>query len=201
MMPTVGLTGGIGSGKSTVAGMFAALGVPVLDLDRVGREVMGPSSPAVEPLVRHFGKDILSADGNINRSLLAERAFASEASTKVLNAIVHPLIWQREAQWLAQQSAPYALIEASVLLESGGAGRMDAVVVVMADMVLRSRRVSDRGYPGAPLFDAIVARQCSDAERLAAADYVISNNGGLQGLQAQVEQLHRSLVSVFANAR
>jgi len=194
----VGLTGGIGSGKSTAAAMFADLGVPVLDLDRVGNEVVEPGSEGLAALVHEFGKEILLADGCLDRKKLARKCFASKAATERLNGILHPLIWEREETWLAGQDAPYAVIEASVLIESGGAARMDAVVVVLADMSLRRKRVVELRGLSAERFEAVVARQCGDDERREVADYLIENDADLEALRRQVTQLHETLHRRFA---
>ncbi len=189
----IGLTGGIGSGKSTVAGIFAGLGIPVLDLDKVGQTVVQTGSSGLEQLVETFGANILNHDGSLNRKALAQYCFSDATRTAKLNAIMHPLIWQAEENWLSQQQGDYAIIEASVLLESGGAGRMDAVIVVLADMALRRMRVLARGERSAAEFDAIVARQCSDATRREAADFMIINEGSLTQLRQQVIDIERLL--------
>ena len=187
----IGLTGGIGSGKSTVGAMFAELGVPVLDLDRVGRDVLESGSDGLLQIVAVFGAEMLNVDGSLNRKRLAAHCFADTGETKKLNSIVHPLIWQAEEKWLSVQDTDFAIIEASVLLESGGVARMDAVVVVLADEALRRQRVEARG--GDIDFDAVVQRQCSDTERRAAADFIINNNASLEDLRMQVNAIHRQL--------
>jgi len=193
----IGLTGGIGSGKSTVAAMFDALGVPVLDLDKVGHAVVVPGSTGLAQLVETFGRDILNPDASLNRKKLAQRCFSNAEQTRQLNAIMHPLIRQAEASWLQQQQSDYAIIEASVLLESGGVERMDAVIVVLADLTLRRQRVLARGDRSADEFDAIVDRQVSDAERRQAADYIIDNTGSLAALQQQVLKTHALLQQCY----
>jgi len=182
----VGLTGGIGSGKSTVAAMFAELNVAVLDLDQVGHAVVAPNSAGLARLLETFGGDILTRDGALNRKKLAQRCFSDAEQVAKLNAIMHPLIWQAEEEWLQQQPGDYVLIEASVLLESGGVSRMDAVVVVLADEDTRRRRVLARGDRSGAEFGTVVARQCSDAERRKAADFIISNTSGMAELHQQV---------------
>jgi|UPI00037C1185 dephospho-CoA kinase len=189
----IGLTGGIGSGKSTVAGIFAGLGIPVLDLDKVGQTVVQTGSSGLEQLVDAFGANILNHDGSLNRRALAQYCFPDAARTAKLNAIMHPLIWQAEEDWLSQQHGDYAIIEASVLLESGSAGRMDAVIVVLADLALRRKRVLGRGDYSTEEFDAIVARQCSDTTRREAADFMIINEGSLAQLRQQVSDIDRLL--------
>lgn len=189
----IGLTGGIGSGKTSVAAMFAELDVPVLDLDKVAREVVSPGSRALSQLIEVFGIEMLHADGTLNRKLMAEHCFNSAENTERLNAIMHPLIWQAEAKWLKQQEGAYVIIEASVLLESGAADRMDAVIVVLASMSLRQQRVMQRGDRGIESFQAIVKRQCGDDLRREKASYIIENNSSLKQLKEQVLQLHREI--------
>jgi len=192
-MRRIGLTGGIGSGKSTVASMFSAFGVPVLDLDRLGHTVTAAGSEGLRHLVQVFGAWILHADGSLHRKALADYCFADADRTAQLNSIVHPLIWQQEAAWLSRQHSRYAMIEASVLLESGGASRMDQVVVVLADESIRLQRVLKRGRHDAALFRQIIDRQCDDATRRRLADYLIDNNGDLASLRKQVQLLHEQL--------
>ena len=192
----VGLTGGIGSGKSTVAAMFSELGVPILDLDRVGRRLTHADGQCLQQLVAAFGADILNSDGSLDRRALARRCFANADETKKLNAILHPLIRQEEDRWVSGQHGDYVIIEASVLIESGGAERMDAVIVVLADTELRLQRVLARGDRDRDEFQAIVERQCSDGERRQVADYVIENSGSLLQLRQSVLTVHQSLLSI-----
>ncbi len=196
----VGLTGGIGSGKSTVAAMFSEFGVPLLDLDGVGRRLTEPGQRGLTALVEVFGERILEPSGELDREHLASMCFASNEGILRLNGALHPLIWQEETHWLAGQSAPYALIEASVLLESGGSGRMDAIVVVLADEDVRRRRVLARGRQSSSRFDDILARQCDDAERIRAADIVIRNNSDMGALRKQAEDAHAQLTQRFSPA-
>ncbi|RMG93111.1 MAG: dephospho-CoA kinase [Zetaproteobacteria bacterium] len=195
MIPAVGLTGGIGSGKSTVARMFADLKVPVLDLDRVGHDLMGRQD--VRRMLRAmFGDDIFEA-GKLDRGALARRVFNDPAELDRLNALLHPLIWREEQNWLRRQKAPYAIIEASAIIEAGAVNRVDLLIAVLADEELRRQRVLQRGHPSPDLFDAIVACQCGDDERRKLANYIIENHGSLQALERQVLHLHRCLMRRF----
>jgi len=192
----VGLTGGIGSGKSTVAEMFAKSGVPVLDLDNVGRELASqPKHLAM--LVHAFGDTILHTNGNLNRRTLAAMCFSNCENTKQLNQIMHPLIWQATDDWLSRQHACYALIEASVLIESEGASRMDDVVVILASEQLRRKRVLASRDIDTAYVDTIIQRQCNDEIRYATADYVIENHADLPALQTKVDTLHRQLMKKY----
>jgi dephospho-CoA kinase len=189
----IGLTGGIGSGKSTVAAMFSELGVPVLDLDQVGRQLATTDDECLGRLVSAFGKKILQADGSLDRKTLAMHCFSDADETARLNAIMHPLIWRQEEEWLSQQQSEYVIIEASVLLESGGAKRMHAVIVILADETIRLQRVLARGHQNEMEFRSIQARQCDDNMRMQMADHVIKNNGSLQKLQKHVLAVQMSL--------
>ncbi|WP_100265960.1 dephospho-CoA kinase [Mariprofundus ferrinatatus] len=193
----IGLTGGIGSGKSATAVMFEKLGVPVLDLDRVGHAVIAPGTNGSAQLIEAFGENFLNKDGTINRAALANHCFSSDAETAKLNAIMHPLIWRAEEQWLEKLQAPYVIVEASVLLESGGVGRMDGVIVVLADENVRLNRVLARGDRNEKQFRTITARQCGDDQRRRAATWLIENNGSLQALEAEVNAIHRKILATL----
>jgi len=193
MTRAIALTGGIGSGKSTVAKMFSDMEIPVLDLDAVGRDLLD-SSKVQAALIHIFGAEIQAAQGHIDRKALAVQAFCNDEQTMRLNAILHPEIAAYEKQWLKNQSAPYAIIEASVLLESGGASRMDGVIVVLANQALRKARVLARGKQDETMFKKIIERQCSDDVRREFADYILHNDGSLQSLQKQVMQLMKELL-------
>ncbi len=194
----IGLTGGIGSGKSSAASIFASLHVPVLDLDKVGHAVLREDEEVRRKLERILGEEVLRPDGGIDRTKIAEKTFASVSLTEQLNRIMHPAIWKREEQWLANQHAPYVIVEAAVLIESGGIGRMDRVIVVLADEAIRKRRVLERsGKIDEEMFDAIVARQCSDDTRVGYADDIIHNNGDMESFRREIEMLHGELVRQF----
>ncbi len=194
-MLRIGLTGGIGSGKTTLARLLGERQVPVLDLDGLGRALHSDSACMAE-LVDAFGKEIVDATGAIDRRALAALCFADGEKTEMLNRIMHPRIWAQTEAWCAEQDAVYVLIEASVLIESGGASRMDAVVVVLADAAIRRQRVLASRNMDAQQFEAIVRRQCSDAERRQVADFIVENNADLHALNCQAEALHRELLAL-----
>jgi len=144
-----------------------------------------------------FGDAVVTENGKINRQKLAALAFSDASKTQKLNQIMHPAIKQREAQWLAQQNAPYAVVEASVLLESGAHKRMDAVAVVLADQAVRQKRVLQRGAQDLAVFEAIVVRQCDDIIRKKYADFTLHNNGTIDALYAKVLAFKESLNARF----
>ncbi len=186
-----GLTGGIGAGKSTVAKVFADLGVPTLDLDKVGRTLLNDVH-IQQQLVQAFGAPIIQ-DGNISRDALRSIAFQSKANTLALNNIMHPAIRDAEMTWRNKQTAPSAIIEASVLIESGGVERMDGLIVVLADKDIRRQRVLKRPNFNAETFDNIVKQQTTDDIRKEFADMIIENNKDLSHLQEQVYHLYNRL--------
>jgi len=196
----IGLTGGIGSGKTTAAAMFADLGVPILDLDQVGHSITQAGSTGLRQLADAFGADIIQPDGSLNRKRLAQHCFSDAGRTQQLNAILHPLIWQAEETWLQQQQGDFAIIEASVLLESGGIQRMDAIIVVLADLELRRQRTMARNHCSSSQFEAIIQRQCSDKERRHAADFSLINNTDIAHLQQQVITVYHALQQRFHTA-
>jgi len=194
----IGLTGGIGSGKSTVATIFSKLGVPVLDLDLVGQNIITANRDAWVALVKAFGHTIL--DGElINRKRLADICFSSREKTEQLNAILHPLIWREMDAWVKKQKAPYVIIEASVLIESGGHDRMDATIVVMAGQAVRRQRVQSRGQQTALSFDRIVNVQCGDEQRREHADFTIQNEKDVESLNNEIENIQGLLMSQFGS--
>jgi len=199
LIPVYGLTGGIGSGKSTVAKLFAQCGVPVLDLDAVGHDVLNHNQSLKQALSQAFGASIIVPNGSIHRGRLAQLAFQDAASTEQLNRIVHPYIWQQATQWRKEQHAPFALIEASVLIESHACERVDGIIVVLCEQQLRQQRVLQRGKQDQQLFNTIVARQCSDAQRIEVANHIIHNNGTLNDLQQAVYALYQALSSTARN--
>lgn len=188
----IGLTGGIGSGKSTVASMFAAWGVPVLDLDQVGHKLT-EREDVIQRIVACFGDVVIDDDGRLDRRALARLVFADAEVLQRLNRLLHPLIWQYETQWLDGLDAPFAVIEASALIESGSVSRMDAVIVVLADETIRRQRVAARSYPDIALFDDIIRQQVGDEQRIKIADYCIDNNSDLPALKSQAEGVYQAL--------
>jgi len=194
----IGLTGGIGSGKSRVASIFSGLGMPVLDLDMVGRQLTDSNPEVLAALVKLFGRGIFDGD-RLNRKRLADICFSSREKTKQLNDILHPLIWQQMDSWREEQKASYVIIEASVLIESGGCDRMEATIVVMAEMPVRKLRVLSRGTQTAASFESIVKVQCSDEERRGHADFIIHNDGTVETLKEEVERLHGLLIGQFGS--
>jgi dephospho-CoA kinase len=191
-MWVVGLTGGIGSGKSTVADNFAAQGVPVIDTDVIARDLTAPGGAALDAVRAAFGEAVMQADGTLDRAALRRRVFSDSASRHRLEAILHPLIRQRVEQALGTLTAPYALVVVPLLVETGGyRAVLDRVLVVDCPEDMQIERVIARSGLTRDEVTAILAAQASRAERLAAADDVIVNSASPEALRTQVAALHR----------
>ncbi len=186
----IGLTGGIGSGKSTVAAMLAGKGAIVVDADQIARRIVEPGSPVLARLVEEFGADIVSSDGTLDRALLAERAFASERGTRHLNEITHPAIRELAEVELEQGEGSGAVViyEMPLLVETGQVSLVDLVVVVDVPEEIQVHRAMARGLDSDDV-RARMARQASRQDRLAAADHVIDNAGTTDQTQSHVDRL------------
>jgi dephospho-CoA kinase len=192
----IGLTGGIGSGKSTVARRFAELGALVIDADALAREVVEPGTDGLAAVVAEFGEQVLDGDGRLDRPALAQLVFGDEAARGRLNAIVHPRVRARAAELIAAAPPGTVVVQdVPLLVETGQADTYDLVVVVEAPEELRVRRLArDRGM-SADEVRARMAAQASDEQRRAVADVVLVNDGTPDDLRAKVDQLWRSRVS------
>jgi dephospho-CoA kinase len=191
-MFAVGLTGGIGSGKSTVAECFAALGVPVIDTDVIARQLTEPGSEALDAIRTAFGETVMQPDGTLDRAALRRRVFADTAARHQLEALLHPRIRQAVGQALTALTAPYALIVIPLLVETGSyRDVLSRVLVVDCPEALQIARVMARSGLAPDEVNAILAAQATRAERLAAADDVIVNTASPEALRSEVATLHR----------
>lgn len=192
-MVTIGLTGGVGSGKSTVAGLLADHGAFVVDADAVAREVVAPGTPGLAAVAAEFGPDVIAADGSLDRAALAAVVFTDDAARGRLNAIVHPLIGARTAELMAGAAPGQVVVhDVPLLVENKLAAAYDVVVVVIADDAVRLSRLAARGMASDEARRRIAA-QASDEERRAVADVVLTNDGELDHLAAQVDALWRTV--------
>lgn len=186
----LGLTGGIGSGKSAVARHFSALGVHSVDADDAARWVVEPGRPALARIVEHFGEQVLQADGSLNRSALRQRVFGDASQRRWLEALLHPLIFTEIHQSLAQATSPYAILVSPLLVESGQQRMTRRVLVVDAPEQLQLQRSMARDNSSEEQIRAILKAQASREERLRHADDVLLNDRDLAWLQGEVERLH-----------
>lgn len=193
-MTKVGLTGGIGSGKSEVARRLAACGAVVVDADAVARDVVAPGTPGLAAVVGEFGSDVLAADGSLDRERLAARVFADDAARSRLNAIVHPLVRaETEGRFAAAPADAVVVNDVPLLVETGLAPAYDVVVVVEAPLELRLARLRERRGLTRAAAEARIAAQATDAQRRVVADVVIRNDGTLESLDLAVATLWEDL--------
>ena len=197
-MLLIGLTGGIGCGKTAVAELFAEQGVPVIDADQVAREVVAPGEAALKELCRHFGDDVLLADGRLDRGRLREIVFHDQQARLELEAILHPRIRKQMQQQLADLVAPYAILAIPLLLETGQQELVDRILVVDCPPDQQIRRVCTRDGGSPSQARGIQRAQCSRQDRLSAADDIIDNAGPQTQLRPQVLQLHRKYLALAA---
>jgi dephospho-CoA kinase len=190
----IGLTGGIGSGKSTAAGMLAALGASVVDADEISRELTAAGGAALPALREAFGPAIVPDGGALDRAAMRSLAFSDPAARARLEAILHPLIREESARRLAAATGPYAVLVVPLLFESGSwAGRVERVVVVDLAEELQVRRTAGRSGLEPQEVRRIMAAQWPRWRRLQAADDVLWNGGSPDELRAQCERLHARL--------
>lgn len=187
----IGVTGGIGSGKTTVAQLFSSLGVPVIDADDLAREVVKPGRVAHEAIVRRFGPAILTPSGELNRRELRERVFSDPANRAHIEEIVHPQVYAELARRLDQIDAPYAIVVVPLLLETGGRDLVDRVLVVDTAEETQIERTNRRDGTTRATIEKILAAQLDRQSRLSAADDVIENNASIESLEEAVRALHR----------
>ena len=189
-MRTVGLTGGIACGKSTVAALLRARGVPVLDLDQVAREVVAPGEPALAEIAARWPSAVVG--GALDRKALGALVVADPAAKRALEAITHPRIWERMERWLqarADEGAPVAVVEAALMVETGSYRRYDTLVVVScAPAIQRARLAAREGYDAATV-ERWLAAQMPLAEKEAVADRVIHNDTSHAALVAEVDRV------------
>ncbi|MGZ4104003.1 MAG: dephospho-CoA kinase [Actinomycetota bacterium] len=190
-MLLVGLTGGIGAGKSTVARLLADRGAVIIDADSIVRELQRPGTEVFRAIVERFGKQVVAADGSLDRPKLADIAFRDEDARSALNAIVHPAVYAVMAERITaiEDENAVVVLDIPLLAEAGGREGMDVVIVVDADQDLRVTRVVDERGLDAGQVRARMAAQASSEQRAALADVVIRNDGDMEALRAQVDAL------------
>jgi dephospho-CoA kinase len=195
----VGLTGGIGSGKSTVSAMLTERGAELIDADRIAREVVMPCTQAWCKIRDHFGPDVLFADGSIDRQALADIVFGDPGKLALLNEITHPAIFQRIADRLedARDRDVIVVLDAALLIETGLARRVDVLVVTHSPRELRVERLAAKGMPESQA-KARIAAQLPPEEQLARADIVIDSSGSLEDLGRQVDEVWKELERLLA---
>jgi dephospho-CoA kinase len=195
----VGLTGGIGAGKSEVTRRFAALGARIIDADALAREVVEPGTPGLAAVLVEFGPEVEAADGSLDRDALAAKVFGDDEARARLNGIVHPLVGERVLELMAQASeaGPDTIVinDVPLIVEAGVAERYDVIVVVDAPVEVQLDRLTRLRGMTREAAQARIDVQASREDRLAIADHVIVNDGDLEALQARVDEVWADLVS------
>jgi dephospho-CoA kinase len=186
----IGLTGGIGSGKSEVSRRFQALGISVIDADDIAREVVEPHKPALKMIAAHFGDNILNANGTLNRENLRHIIFTHPHEKKWLENLLHPIIRAEIIQQLQNAKSAYAILASPLLLETTQHELVNRILVVDANEELQLARASERDNNDREQIKKIMATQMRRAERCAKADDIIDNHGNLAELNTQVTKLH-----------
>jgi len=196
MILRAGLTGGIASGKSTVARMFASLGCVTIDADQIVTQLYQPGRAGHQALVRTYGESILAPDGTIDRRKLADVALATDADAKKLNALIHPLVIEEQARLIAAEEAVVGdrivIVEATLLIESGGRSRFDRIIVVDTDPETQIARAVARGMTREEA-ERRIARQMPREERLRYADYVIDSSGAMSDTEGATVRVYEAL--------
>lgn len=195
-MLTIGLTGGIGSGKSTISEIFSELGTPCCDADEVGRSLTQVGSPALQEIVDAFGDEILDSDGQLDRRRLRQIIFSAPEKRLQLEAILHPRIRQHIQRWISEQTASYCLVSVPLLAENQNHYHFDRVLVAKLDDSLQRQRTSQRDQISQSDIEAIMASQASNEQRLAIADDIIDNNGDFNTLRLQIIDLHTKYLNL-----
>lgn len=190
-MLTIGLTGGIGSGKSTAAELFKELGVAIIDTDIIAREMVAPNSPLLNEIINHFGTEIVNSAGELNRRKLRDIIFNDKKQRIWLEHHLHPAIYSRVREQLELIESPYCIIIIPLLLETKPKHLLNRILVVDSPENLQISRTQARDNTNEDAVKSIIESQVSRAERLAVADDVIDNSGNLEFLKSQVEKLNQ----------
>ncbi|WP_017779052.1 dephospho-CoA kinase [Aeromonas dhakensis] len=195
-MYVVAITGGIGSGKTTVANQFAELGIEVVDADIIAREVVEPGTLALAAIAAHFGADVIAPDGRLDRRQLRERVFTDPQAKDRLNALLHPLIRSEMQRQCAAARSPYCLLVVPLLVENGLTALANRVLVIDVDEATQIERTCRRDGVSREQAEAILAAQASRTERLAAADDVLDNqNGTPEAIKSRIFALHETYLA------
>lgn len=192
----VGLTGGIGSGKSTVAAAFRQLGITCVDADQIAREVVKPGTPALQQITAHFGGTILHSDNSLNRAALRKIVFGNPAEKNWLESLLHPLIRKTILDRLKSADSPYVILESPLLLETDQHQLCAKIIVVDVPQTVQIERASARDENSSAQIQQIIDAQMPRSERLQRADFVFDNTQALDSIALRVEELHGTLLKL-----
>jgi dephospho-CoA kinase len=196
-MLRVGLTGSIGVGKSFVTGVFAELGCRVIDADQTAREVVQPGSPGLADVAQAFGKEIIAVDGMLDRSRLGSIIFADAEKRKLLNSILHPYIISRQDEllraWEAEDPKSIGIVDAALMIESGGYQRFDKLIVVHCDPAIQLQRIMERDSISHEAAEQRIRAQMSQEDKKRFADYLIDNSGNFEQTRKRIGEVFEEL--------
>ena len=192
----VGLTGGIGSGKSTVSAIFESLGAPVIDADHLAHQLVEPGQPALDEISNAFGEQCITSDGRLDRAFMRQRVFSNNQEKHKLEAILHPRIRNRIRRWIAALDSAYCVVVIPLLLESRQTDLVDRILVVDTSENEQLKRVAARDRLTHNVILTIMDTQADRETRLAAADDIIENSSDIASLESQVKALHRYYLEI-----
>ena len=196
MVLKIGLTGGIGSGKSTACEIFSELGVPIIDADIVARKVVQAGMPALQLIKEEFGEDIITKDGLLDRKKVRDQIFTNEIDRKKLENILHPVIYERIVHETENIDSSYCIISIPLLLETEALDIIDRVLIIDVSEKLQLSRASVRDNASLNNIERIIRTQISRDNRLTAADDIINNEGDIENLRRQIHNLHKFYKSI-----
>lgn len=194
MNRVLGLTGGIGSGKSAAGERFSALGITVVDADQMARVVVEPGKPALDAIAGHFGSEVLQADGSLDRARLRQLVFADPAQRQWLEKLTHPLIGEEIRLRLQRSKSAYSVLASPLLMETNQRGLCDELLLIDVPEELQLARAARRDDNDEAQIRRIMAAQMSRAERRSRADHIIDNSGTLEQLHSAIDALHTQLL-------
>jgi dephospho-CoA kinase len=204
-MLKVGLTGSIAVGKSFVLSVFSELGCHVLDADRTAREVVMPGTPGLAEIVREFGKGVLTTEGALDRPKMASIVFADEEKRLLLNSIVHPLVFEAQDRWLRERETEdpdgIAIIDAALMIESGGYRRFEKLIVVWCEPEIQFERLIKRDRMSEDEAKRRIASQMPQEEKKKYADFLIDTSGGFEATRERCGQVHSELIQLISDRR
>lgn len=190
MVLKIGLTGGIGSGKSTACKIFSELGIPIIDADIIAHETVQTGRPALQSIINEFGEDIVTANGNLDRKKLRDKIFKNETTRRKLEDILHPLVYREIINETKNIYSKYCIISIPLLLETNSKKIIDRILIIDLPEELQISRASIRDNTNRHDIEAIIRSQISRKNRLTAADDIINNEGNVNNLRKQICDLH-----------